>query len=69
MAIGILMTRHGLTEDLAFDALRQQSSRRNVKLLTLAEGVIYAGGLEPADARPIPSARAGRRAGRPSRGL
>jgi hypothetical protein len=45
MAVGILMARHGLTEGQAFDALRQQSSRRNVKLHTLAEGVIYTGDL------------------------
>jgi hypothetical protein len=45
MAIGILMARFGWTEDQAFEALRQQSSKRNVKLQTLAEHVVYTGGL------------------------
>ncbi|NYJ06693.1 ANTAR domain-containing protein [Petropleomorpha daqingensis] len=43
MAIGILMARHGLTEDQAFAALRLLSNRRNVKLHVLAEQIIYAG--------------------------
>jgi hypothetical protein len=45
MALGILMARHGLTEQQAFDLLRQQSSRRNVKLAALAEEVVYTGDL------------------------
>lgn len=43
MALGILMARHGLTEQQAFDLLRLQSSRRNVKLAALAEEVVYTG--------------------------
>jgi hypothetical protein len=63
MAIGILMARHGLTEDQAFAALRRQSSRGNVRLLTLAERVLYAGELEPAHPSSTPKSRARRGAG------
>lgn len=45
MALGVLMARHQLTERQAFDLLRQQSSRRNVKLAELAEQVVYTGDL------------------------
>lgn len=45
MALGVLMARHQLTEDQAFDLLRRVSSRRNVKLAALAEEVVYTGGL------------------------
>lgn len=45
MALGVLMARHQLTEQQAFDVLRLQSSRRNVKLAELAEQVVYTGGL------------------------
>jgi hypothetical protein len=45
MALGVLMARHGLTEEQAFDRLRDQSSRRNVKLAAIAEEVIYTGDL------------------------
>jgi AmiR/NasT family two-component response regulator len=44
MAMGILLAHH-LTEEQAFDALRQESMRRNVKLRDLAEEVIYTGTL------------------------
>ncbi|MGY1822929.1 ANTAR domain-containing response regulator [Geodermatophilus sp. SYSU D00079] len=44
-AIGILMARHRLTEDQAFDLLRQCSSHRNVKLAVLAEEVVHTGEL------------------------
>jgi hypothetical protein len=44
MAIGVLLTRH-LTEQQAFDALRLESMRRNVKLRDIAEEVIYTGTL------------------------
>jgi|1185.fasta_scaffold778358_1 hypothetical protein len=47
MAIGILMARFGWTEGQAFDALRTQSSKRNIKLQTLAEHVVYTGGMPP----------------------
>jgi ANTAR domain len=45
MALGVLMARHRLTEQQAFDLLREQSSRRNVKLAAIAEEVIYTGDL------------------------
>jgi hypothetical protein len=45
MAIGILMSRHRLTEVQAFDLLRQYSNRRNVKLAVVAEEVLYTGEL------------------------
>lgn len=45
MALGVLMARHQMTEEQAFDVLRLQSSRRNVKLAALAEEVVYTGGL------------------------
>ena len=43
MAIGILMSRRQLTEQEAFDCLRIESQRRNVKLRDIAETVIYTG--------------------------
>ena len=43
MAIGILMARRQLTEEQAFDCLRVESQRRNVKLREIAERVIYTG--------------------------
>ena len=43
MAIGILMARHGLTEERAFAVLRQASSRRNVRLRAIAEEVVFTG--------------------------
>ena len=46
MAIGILMATRRLTEDAAFDCLRQVSNVRNVKLRLLAEEVIHLGALE-----------------------
>jgi AmiR/NasT family two-component response regulator len=44
MAIGVLLTQQ-LTEQQAFEALRQESMHRNVKLRDLAEEVIYTGAL------------------------
>jgi len=52
MAMGILMERHRLTEDQAFDRLRDLSQRRNVKLRDLAEQIIYTGDVEPHRDRP-----------------
>ena len=43
MAIGILMERHRLTEERAFDRLRDLSQRSNVKLRDVAEQLIYTG--------------------------
>jgi hypothetical protein len=45
MAIGVLLTVRHLTDQQAFEALRQESMRRNVKLRDLAEEVIYTGTL------------------------
>ncbi|RBY83595.1 hypothetical protein DQ238_00405 [Geodermatophilus sp. TF02-6] len=45
MAMGILMARHGYTEDQAFAALRQESSWRNRKLRDVAEQVVHIGRL------------------------
>ncbi|WP_175479448.1 ANTAR domain-containing protein [Geodermatophilus siccatus] len=46
MAIGILMVTRQLTDDAAFDCLRQVSNQRNVKLRLVAEEVIYRGALD-----------------------
>ena len=46
MAMGILMERHLLTQEQAFEFLRDQSQRRNVKLRDLAEQIIYTGDTE-----------------------
>jgi AmiR/NasT family two-component response regulator len=45
MAIGVLVTIRHLTDQQAFDELRGESMRRNVKLRDLAEQVIYTGTL------------------------
>lgn len=45
MALGVLMARRGLTEEQAFELLRQQSSLRNVKLVSIADEVVYTGDL------------------------
>ena len=46
MAMGILMERHRLTVEQAFDCLRDLSQRRNVKVRDLAEQLIYTGNAE-----------------------
>ena len=46
MAMGILMERHRLTPEQAFDRLRDLSQRRNVKLRDLADQVVYTGDTE-----------------------
>ena len=46
MAIGILVVTRQLTDDAAFDCLRQVSSRRNVGLRLVAEEVVYEGALD-----------------------
>ena len=43
MAVGVLMERHKLTPDLAFDRLHEASSLGNIKLRDLAEDVLYTG--------------------------
>ena len=45
IAIGIVMVRHQLTDEEAFELLREQSQVRNQKLRELAEQVIYTGKL------------------------
>lgn len=45
IAIGILMARHGRTDQQAFDTLRTVSQHRNRKVRDLAEDVIYTGTL------------------------
>jgi AmiR/NasT family two-component response regulator len=45
MAIGILMALRKVTEEEAFELLRQASSRRNVKLRLVAEEVVRTGEL------------------------
>jgi len=45
-AKGILMARRHCTSDAAFEALRQASQHRNVKLREIAEQVVYVGDLE-----------------------
>jgi AmiR/NasT family two-component response regulator len=46
MAMGILMERHRLTEEHAFDRLRDLSQRSNVKLRDVAEQLIYTGDIQ-----------------------
>jgi AmiR/NasT family two-component response regulator len=49
MAIGVLMERHRLTEERAFDRLRDLSQRSNVKLRDVAEQLICTGDARPRD--------------------
>lgn len=42
IAIGILMERHGLADDLAFDALRQQARSQGRKVSVLAREIVAA---------------------------
>jgi AmiR/NasT family two-component response regulator len=43
MAMGILMERHRLTQEQAFERLRDLSQKSNVKLRDVAEEIIYTG--------------------------
>ena len=45
MAMGILMERHGLSEEEAFDRLRTVSQHRNEKLRDVAERLLRTGEL------------------------
>jgi hypothetical protein len=45
MAIGILLERLRLTEEQAFDVLRRESMRQNVRVAQVAEQVVYTGTL------------------------
>ena len=47
MAMGILMERHRLTQEQAFERLRHLSQRSNVKLHDVAEQIIYTGDTQP----------------------
>ena len=40
MAVGMLMERHGLSAELAFDALRRQARSERIKLVQLATAVV-----------------------------
>jgi PAS domain S-box-containing protein len=44
-AIGVLMALHHVTSDQAFDMLREESQRSNVKLRDVAESVVFTGAL------------------------
>lgn len=46
-AVGIVMERHELTKEQAFDLLRSRSQERNVRLRDLAHHVVEEGGLDP----------------------
>jgi len=46
MAMGILMERHRLTEEQAFDRLRDLSQRSNIKLREVAEQIVFTGDTE-----------------------
>jgi chromosome segregation ATPase len=46
VAMGILMARLHLTQDQAWEFLRQQSQRRNRKLRDLADEIVYTGTLD-----------------------
>ena len=48
MAVGILMARRGLTEDEAFDVLRDRSQQENRKVRDIADEVVYTGDLPEA---------------------
>ena len=45
-AKGVLMTRHGVRADEAFEMLRTHSQHTNSKLVAVAEKVVETGGLE-----------------------
>ena len=48
VAVGVLVARHGVEPEAAFDLLRQTSHRSHLKLRTVAERVIAVGDLEEA---------------------
>ena len=47
VAIGILMSRYGLTEEAAFDLLRVTSQHRHRKMRDIAAETVYTGELPP----------------------
>ena len=59
-AMGILMARHTLTSDQAFDLLRRTSQRAHRKIVTIAAEVIETGvlelpsGVDLLEQRPMP---------------
>lgn len=62
MAQGILMVRHGLTPEMAFEVLRRYSAEENVKVRVVAERLVHAEGAtaaagdDPAACGPLPPA-------------
>ena len=40
MAVGVLMERHRLSAELAFDALRRQARSERIKLVQLASAIV-----------------------------
>jgi hypothetical protein len=52
-ATGILMARHGLTQQQAFDAMRGESQRSHRKLRDVAEEVLFTGKLSDRPEPPI----------------
>ena len=47
MAMGILMERHRLTAEQAFERLRELSQQRNVKLRDVADALVHTGEVPP----------------------
>lgn len=56
MAVGILMARHGLTDEHAFDRLRHASQHYHRKVRDIAEEVIFTGALEDSPVTSTPKA-------------
>ena len=54
VAIGILMSRCGLTEQAAFDLLRLTSQHQHRKLRDVAAEIVYTGELPPERQTPVP---------------
>jgi len=53
-AKGILMERHAVAEDVAFEMLREHSRTTNRKLVDLAEAVVDGHRLLPKGPSPVP---------------
>jgi AmiR/NasT family two-component response regulator len=51
-AKGILMERHGIGEQAAFNMLRDEARRSNRKLIDIADAVVSVHSLFPAEPRP-----------------
>ena len=57
-AVGILMSRHTITEQEAFQRLRNASQNLNRKLREIADDVIFTGELDVVETPRLPTARA-----------